>query len=318
MQWSDVTVVMPARDEADCIGQLIAKVISQYPGIRILVVDDASKDDTPQVARRAGATVLRHSVNLGNGWSVRNGIAAADTEYIVLMDADGQHPPEAIAELVKHLGDYDLVVGCRSDQCDVSRFRTVGNRCFQGFARWICGGKVGDLTSGFRAFRRRDMMPFLPLFPRRYSYPTTSTLAYIRNGRAVRWVAMDNISRRQSGRSGIKPLRDSLRFMHIILRVTVTFGAARVFVPLGLSLLLLAMVAAILQLVFTGKIGSASVILVTTAMNAFCFGILADMISSVRTTAAVSEELYAEARERVLPPEGEDASIDADGGVDEG
>lgn len=113
----DVAVVIPALNEATVIGDVIAGVRSRIP--LVILVDDGSQDGTGGVARAAGARVVRHPVNLGQGAALRTGIAAAlrlpDVQWIVTFDADGQHQPDDAAALVDRArqGDVDIVLGTR-------------------------------------------------------------------------------------------------------------------------------------------------------------------------------------------------------------
>src|SRR5690606_15677497 len=110
-----VSIVLPAKDEAASLGSLIPALRRILPHAEIIVVDDGSKDSTAEVARKLGARVISHPYCLGNGASIKTGIRAARSEYVVFMDADGQHNPTDIPNLLSLLENgYDMVVGSRS------------------------------------------------------------------------------------------------------------------------------------------------------------------------------------------------------------
>ena len=111
-----MSIVIPAYNESASIGDVVGVLRAAGPWREIIVVDDGSSDGTGDRAAAAGATVVRHAYNMGNGASVKNGIRRSTGEYVLIVDADGQHPPEDALRIVSRLGDYDLVIGARSTE----------------------------------------------------------------------------------------------------------------------------------------------------------------------------------------------------------
>jgi len=111
---SAVSVIIPACNEADAIGDVISGVAGAGPWREIIVVDDGSGDATAARAAAAGATVVRHPYNKGNGAAVKSGIRRAAGEFVLIIDGDGQHRADDARRLVSRLGEYDLVVGARA------------------------------------------------------------------------------------------------------------------------------------------------------------------------------------------------------------
>ena len=101
--------------------------------------------------RAAGATVVRHPYNKGNGAAVKSGIRRATGEYVLIVDGDGQHSPEDARRLVARLGEYDLVIGARSTSTQATHARRFGNTALNRLASYLTGREIPDLTSGFRA-----------------------------------------------------------------------------------------------------------------------------------------------------------------------
>lgn len=277
-----VSVILPAYNESRTIGDIIGRVRAVDRDFEIVVVDDGSSDDTGLVARAAGATVLRNPYNIGNGASVRRGILAASGDVVVLMDSDGQHPPEEIPRLLADLGDYDMVVAARSAACEASLIRTLGNAVLNALASFIAGHKIADLTSGFRAIRRQPLAGYVHLFPQRYSYPTTITMAMLLDARFVRFLSMDTIGRRKGGKSNISPTIDFLRFVAIMFRVIMLFSPKRIFVPLAAIMLLASIGVSAWQYVRTGGVHSLGLGMFLTSVFVGFFGLLADQIASIR------------------------------------
>ncbi|HWK10388.1 MAG TPA: glycosyltransferase family 2 protein, partial [Vicinamibacterales bacterium] len=109
-----VAIVIPACNEADVIGEVVAALAASAPWHEIILVDDGSRDGTGDRARAAGATVVTHPYNKGNGAAVKSGIRRATGDFILIIDGDGQHRPDDARRLAEPLGDYDLVVGARA------------------------------------------------------------------------------------------------------------------------------------------------------------------------------------------------------------
>jgi glycosyltransferase involved in cell wall biosynthesis len=178
---ASVTVVIPTYNEEPIIGQVVAEVKKVLGSqCEILVVDDGSTDKTADMAKQAGARVVSHPYNIGNGAAVKTGIRQAKGEILVLMDGDGQHRAEDIPRLLAELDHYDLVVGARSKTSQKNLPRHLANQAYNLIASYLTNMRILDLTSGFRAIRRGLARRFVYLLPNRFSYPTTITLAMIK------------------------------------------------------------------------------------------------------------------------------------------
>lgn len=150
-------VVIPAYDEAPRIGEVIRKVKKFTKNI--IVVDDGSEDETGKIAKRHGAIVLRHRVNLGQGAARMTGCEAAwklGARGVVTLDADGQHDPSHIPKFVRKLSQgYDLVLGQRDFASGTPLVRRLGLLLGSALIRIFFGIAVSDLGCGFRAFTKK-------------------------------------------------------------------------------------------------------------------------------------------------------------------
>lgn len=282
VSFSQVSVVIPAFNEQDAIGDIVTRVKNVSPDLEVIVVDDGSDDDTAACAAKAGAQVIRSIYNIGNGAAVKRGVLAVERDIVVMLDSDGQHPPEEIPKLLAELNNYDMAVGARTAKSDTDPIRNLGNSLLIKVAQWISGREIKDLTSGFRAIKRVPLRNYLHLFPNRYSYPTTITLAMMLEGYFVTYVPLDTITRREQGISKLSPIGDFFRFIGIIGRIVVLFSPQRLFVPLGGLLFAASLVLGALQYWWTGGIQSASLALFIASINIACFGLLADQIALLR------------------------------------
>lgn len=231
-QKSELTIVIPAKNEVETIERTVASIRHRHPNAEIVVVDDGSSDSTGSIAAKAGARVIRHPESLGNGAAVKSGARAANGEILCFMDADGQHDPEDITSLLEKLQEgYDMVVGARNSGSHASVGRFVANGLYNRLASIISGRLILDLTSGFRVVRANLFRRFLYLLPNGFSYPTTVTMAFLRSGYPVGFVPIR--SNRRIGKSHIRPLRDGARFLIIIFKIATLYAPLKIFLPIS-------------------------------------------------------------------------------------
>lgn len=275
-----VSVVMPAYNEVEVIGSILDRVRAIKAVDEIIVVDDGSSDGTQAaVAAHTDVHLVRHPYNIGNGAAVKSGIRAATGDIIILMDADGQHPPEEIPNLLQHLGEYDMVVGARSSESEAQQHRRFANSIFNWYASYVVGYRVPDLTSGFRAMRSRIAKNFVYLLPNKFSYPTTLTIAFFRAGYAVKYQPFASPAR--VGTSKIRPLRDGLRFLLTITRLAVLFVPLKIFLPISIFLMASGGLYVLSQLAVRRFSGFGGLI-TTIGIFIFLLGLVSEQIALLR------------------------------------
>jgi glycosyltransferase involved in cell wall biosynthesis len=274
---SRVSVVIPAFEEELGIADVVARVVKMQPWREVLVVDDGSRDETAARAAAAGARVVRHPYNKGNGAAVKTGIREAQGAVVLLMDADGQHDADDMARLVKEVGVFDLVIGARSGK-DQTLVRALGNGAFERLASWLTARPIPDLTSGFRAARRERLLEILHLLPNGFSYPTTSCLAFIKAGHNVTFLPVKAHPR--VGTSKIRVVRDGTRFLLIIFKVVTLYSPLKVFFPLSLLSLALGVAYGDWNVYAHGNIPMGSALLIQLAVVVFLFGLISEQIAS--------------------------------------
>src|SRR5512134_2399417 len=226
-----VSVVIPAFNEGAVIAQVVSALAAAGPWHEIIVVDDGSRDETSRFAGSAGAAVVRHPYNKGNGAAVKSGIRKATGEYVLIIDGDGQHRPGDARRLVSRLGEYDLVIGARSTSTQATHARRFGNTALNRLASYLTGRDIPDLTSGFRGARREYLREFLHLLPNGFSTPTTTTLAFIKAGYNVAFEPIAALPR--VGTSKIRLASDGAKFFLILLKVITIFSPLRIFAPVS-------------------------------------------------------------------------------------
>lgn len=279
----EVSVILPAFNEAQVIGRVLDGIRAAAPADgswEVVVVDDGSTDGTGDRAREHGARVVRHPYNKGNGAAVKSGLRAAQGRLVCLMDADGQHDPASIAPLVSMLETYELVIGTRSKGAGGGLVRRFGNFLYTRLASYLAQRSIPDVTSGFRAARRAPMLEFLPLYPNGFSYPITSTLAFIKAGYSVGFAPIE--VQRRVGNSKIRILHDGAKFFLIALRIVTLFSPLRVFLPLSCVLLTLGLGYGIWAVVVAGRVANGALLLILSSLFIFLIGLVSEQISLMR------------------------------------
>lgn len=280
-----ISIIIPAYREAAIIGEVVARIhaVMQADGrpYEILVVDDGSEDETAARALEAGACTISHPYNIGNGAAVKTGIRHARGDILVMLDGDGQHAPEDIPRLLEKLNRYDLVVGARTRDSESQVHRDLANQVYNWLASYVCGRKIEDLTSGFRAMRGDLARGFVYLLPNTYSYPTTITLATVRSGRSLAYVPIR--AARRVGKSKIRLLRDGTRFLMIILKIATFFSPLKVFVPASMVMFLTGFGYGLFKVLFLNdRYGPTSAMLMTVAVLVFLVGLVSEQVAQLR------------------------------------
>jgi glycosyltransferase involved in cell wall biosynthesis len=277
-----VSVVIPAYNEENIIGTILTTLKNISDIDEIVVVDDGSTDRTVEVITSSFPDVhlVCHPYNIGNGAAIKSGIRAASGDIIVLIDADGQHPPDEIPNLLQHIGPYDMVVGARSNASQAARHRSLANRVFNLYASYIVGYRVPDLTSGFRALKAPIARNFLYLLPNGFSYPSTLTIAFFRAGYAVKYQPF--VSPARVGTSKIRPLRDGLRFLLTLTRLAVLFIPLKIFLPVSLLLTLSGGGYVLASLALESRFSGFGGLIFTIGIFIFMLGLVSEQIAMLR------------------------------------
>jgi glycosyltransferase involved in cell wall biosynthesis len=281
---TSLSVVIPARNEAAGLGALLEELAAVVDGLagvecEIIVVDDGSTDATGDVARARGARVVRHAESLGNGAAVKRGIREARQDWILLLDGDGQHPPDVIPRLLAMAEEHDLVVASRGGGGGAWH-RNIANRIYNGLASYVTNRRIPDLTSGFRVIRADAARGFVYLLPNTFSYPTTITLAMLRAGYSVGFVPF--AVRARVGRSHIRLLRDGSRFLLIIMRIATFFAPLRVFAPVAAAMALAGLVWYAYTFFTDHRLTNLTGILLTQATVIFALGLISEQVAALR------------------------------------
>ena len=276
-----ISVVLPAKNEAEGLRRTLPALRACLPEAEVIVVDDGSTDDTATVAGGLGARVLGSPYSMGNGAAIKRGARAATGDVIVCMDADGQHDPALIPELIARLDQgYDMVVGARDGTGQASVGRGLANRFYNRLASWMTGHEILDLTSGFRVARAEKFREFLHLLPNGFSYPTTSTMAFFRSAYPVAYVPI-RVDKRVGTASHIRPLKDGVRFLLIIFKIATLYSPLKLFAPVGVGFFLLGAGYYGYTFATVHRFTNMSALLLSAAVIVFLIGLVSEQITNL-------------------------------------
>jgi glycosyltransferase involved in cell wall biosynthesis len=277
----DLSIIIPAFNEESVIRQTIVALLAlSLPNTEILVIDDGSTDATAKNATNAGARVISHPYNIGNGAAVKTGIRCSRGQLLCFMDGDGQHDPSDVMRIVPLLSQYHMVVGARQKGSKTHWHRDLANGLYNSLASFVAQHRVEDLTSGFRAMRRADALRFCDMLPNTFSYPTTSTLAFLRSGRSLRYVPIETQYR--VGKSKIKLLQDGFEFLVIIMKIIMSFSPLRVFMPVSAFLFFVGLFRYAYTYLSYGAFTNMALLLMNSSVIIFMLGLIAEQVANLR------------------------------------
>ncbi|MFC2066187.1 glycosyltransferase family 2 protein [Chloroflexota bacterium] len=282
-----LSVVIPAHNEQQAIAGVLEELKATLDEVgqpyEVIVVDDGSTDDTAAIVQeKGGVRLIQHPYNRGYGASLKTGILKAAGDIILTFDADGSYKARDIPKLMEQAEDYDMVVGARTGkEVKIPPYRKPAKWFLTKLASYLSRTKIPDLNAGMRLFKKVDVEQFMGILPSSFSFTTTLTLAYLCNDYLVKYVSVDCYER--VGKSKIKPVRDGLNFILLILRVITYFNPLRVFLPVALGLLATALIVLFGSLMLLGGILDATVVaLFVAGIQIGALGLLADAIARRR------------------------------------
>jgi glycosyltransferase involved in cell wall biosynthesis len=286
----EVSIVIPAYNEVGAIGQTLEALqrVLGASGLtaEIIVVDDGSTDGTADVvAGLPGVRLIQHRQNRGYGASLKTGIRQACHGIIVITDADGTYPIEMIPALVQEIGPYDMVVGARTGQTvHIPLVRRPAKAALNRLANYLSGVEIPDLNSGLRVMKREVVMNFFRLLPSGFSFTTSVTLAMLTNDYNVRFIAVDYFQR--TGRSKIHPIKDTLNFFSLVVRMVLLFRPLRIFIPVVSVFAVLSAIKIAYDInAYDFHLATSTVVLVTLTFQTLVLGLLADLVVSLHKQA---------------------------------
>lgn len=286
MSLTDFTIIIPAYNEAAAISDVVKNLKAQFPDCRLLVINDCSTDNTGELAQAAGAEVINHLVNGGYGASLKTGIRAAKTEYVLMCDADGQHRAEDLLKVMNKADGYDMVIGVRDKDSHAPLQRRPGKFILKAFANYLAGEKLPDFNSGMRAFKRDVIAQYLHLCSDRFSFSTTSTFAMLKTNKRIGYVSIT--VEKRLGQSQVKQIKHGSHTLMLMLRLTILFDPLKVFLTISAWSFMLFLISLGIDVAMNFRagrvigVGQVSVMLFLSTVFIFLFGLVCDQISALR------------------------------------
>ncbi len=281
-----LSIVVPAYNEENAIRDTIVQIHTTMskvtPHFEIIAVDDCSTDRTLSALRRIkldNVKVMHHQHNRGYGAALKTGIRVAQYDAVAITDADGTYPNARIPELAAELGTQDMVVGARvGKNVRIPLVRRPAKWFIGQLANYLVRYKIPDINSGLRVFKRETLMQFLSILPDGFSFTTTITLAMLTCGYNVQYIPIDYAKR--VGKSKIRPIRDTLNFIQLIIRTILLFEPLRIFLPVSITMFLAAAGVFAYSWLFTPQLmDMTTTLLFVGALQILAVGMIADMIN---------------------------------------
>jgi len=279
----EVSIIIPAYNEKEGITHVIEslRLLKEKHGQRweIIVVDDGSTDGTSEMVKIFGDIILvQHPSNRGYGAAIKTGIRHAKYNTLVISDADGTYPINDIPKLIMQLPKSDMVVGARHiNSSNIPLSRRPAKWLLNKLANYLTGIKIPDLNSGLRVMKKDIILKYLHLLPDGFSFTTTITLAMLTNNYLVEFIPIEYKIR--SGKSKIRPIRDTMNFIQLIIRTVLYFDPLKIFLPISAFFFVSSIAVLVLSYLFTPKIMDiTTVILFISGVQILAIGMIADLI----------------------------------------
>jgi len=274
-----LTFLIPVHNEEKSIAQTIAGVEIELKKLNIdyevIIIDDHSADKTPEILKNiSNIKVITNPYNLGYGASLKRGIRESKGDWIMIIDADSTYPVDKILDLLKYAGEYDMVVGNRQHTKDYFGRKTA-KWILRKIAGFLAGAKIPDLNSGLRVFRKSIALEFFHLFPARFSFTSTITLACFANDYTIKYVPIPYF--RRTGKSGIKS-RHFFDFLALILKIFIYFKPLKMLSPLAILFLLAGVAKGIRDIIVVAHIGTLASILILISIQIFLLALISEVV----------------------------------------
>lgn len=280
MAIKSTTIVIPAFNEEDVIHELLERIVEEGldKSYEVLFIDDGSTDQTAEIIGRYPVKLLKHHVNKGYGAALKTGIRNAGGTFVIMMDSDGQHDPQYIGKIESMLQEHDMVIGERSAASHQVRRRKAGKKLIKRVGQYLVEQELPDYNSGFRGFRKEVIAGMLHLMPNGFSFSTTSTLAFLKEGYNVGTLHIE-VSERKGRKSNVKMVKDGSKTLLLLFRIIMLFNPLKVFFPASIFTFVVGVGFGITGFVLYDRFSNGAVVLTMMGMFLFFIGLIADQIS---------------------------------------
>lgn len=278
--WRDLSIVVPAYNEAAGIGVTLKGLLDAFPGAEIVVVDDCSRDETSRIARAHGARVVRHRFNQGQGAALKTRMRLATRLFVAWFDADNEHRSEDLARMADRIARDDLVAVIGQRAKSTTLVRGVGKWMIRLMGRGLKISVGSDLNCGLRVFRREVVLRYLSIVPDRFSASLVTTLIMVERRYPIAFERIETNAR--LGHSTVR-LRDGFEAMLVLMRSVLLFAPMRLFLPLGGGVALAGVLYGLIVAAIVGQgLPVAGMLIIILGTMLVVLGLVADQVSQMR------------------------------------
>jgi glycosyltransferase involved in cell wall biosynthesis len=285
---SALSIVIPAFNEAENLKIILPNFIElvQKNNWHLIITNDGSKDNTKEVlesyAHLDFITIVHHKLNKGYGAAIKSGIEACTTEYLVTIDADGQHQIEDVEKLFYRIKetDADMIVGSRKGNKDATMARSIGKFIIRFIANILLKIPIYDINSGMKIYRTELAKQYLYLTPNSMPYSDVITLIFISNRHLVLEEPI-NIKARLKGESTIG-IQTAFETIKEIVNIIFLFNPLKIFLPISIIIFLISMAWGI-PIILKGQGVSVGALLgILSSLIFFFLGLIAEQLTLIR------------------------------------
>jgi glycosyltransferase involved in cell wall biosynthesis len=276
----EVTVVIPVYNEEVGIQKLLDKIIELKlnEAYEILVINDGSSDHSLEVIKKYPVKVYSHNANKGYGAALKTGIRKAHGDKVIMLDSDGQHNPEQIRVMAGLLDEYEMVIGTRDKESFQVKTRQIGKRVIRWVGEFLVEQKLPDYNSGYRGFNRELIKGMLHIMPNGFSFSTTSTLAFLKEGYSIGTIPI-RVEERVGRSSNVKFFKDGAKTLMLIMRIIMLFNPLKIFLPASVFITLVGIAYGIYGFMIAHRFSNGAIVVTILGMFVFFIGLVADQIS---------------------------------------
>ena len=275
-----ISIIVPAYNEENAIRFGLEKFINLnfHTKYEIIYINDGSSDKTAEIIKEFPVKLYKHNVNKGYGAALKTGIRKATGDKVIILDSDGQHDPKYIDQLIEMLNDFDMVIGERNVDSFQVKNRQGGKKLIRKVGEYMVEQKLPDYNSGFRGFNREIIKGMLHLMPNGFSFSTTSTLAFLKEGFTIGTFPI-KVEGRVGRKSNVKFVKDGTKTMLLIFRIIMLFNPLKIFFPASVFFFVLGLSFGTYGYIIASRFSNSAILLSTLGMFLFFIGLIADQIS---------------------------------------
>ncbi len=276
----NISIIIPAYNEEAGIKIALDSLVelNLHKQYEVIFIDDGSTDNTREIIREYPVKLYCHNTNKGYGAALKTGIRKATGDKVIILDSDGQHDPKYIKTIVEMLNDFDMVIGERTSGSLQVKRRQAGKKLIRVIGEYMVEQKLPDYNSGFRGFNREIIKGMLHLMPNGFSFSTTSTLAFLKEGFTIGTFPI-KVDERIGRKSNVKFVKDGTKTTLLIFRIIMLFNPLKIFFPASVIFTLFGFGFGTYGYILTSRFSNSAILLTTLGMFLFFIGLIADQIS---------------------------------------